>query len=274
MLINYDIALEKLKADSADKKVLELLSAIKGFQIDDLTNLSAKQLLVVANRLEITEASVRMALSRQTKQGKLIRESGRYTLASLKQPFRLPRFWLDIRHRSISWKGDWFLLNLGEHKFSPTIMRRLSRKAELLGLAHLPSIGWVRPNNLTDLNSEVVFHFEKVTGQSDFIMGTLSDLSVTRQDKFMKAWPTAKLNTFYQEALTFITDEQHKIKEMKDQDILVRSFAIGRFLVEYLSNDPWLPSQMVNVADREQLVNASMAYYQEIMPAWLSVLQE
>jgi len=273
MLINYDIAHAKLKADSADKKILELLSATKGFQIQELSSLSAKQLLRIADCLEITEASVRMALSRQTKQGKLVREHGRYSLVSAKRPFHLPRFWLDIRKLSKSWDGNWFLINLGGQKYTPTITRRLARKANLLGLQQIPTIGWIRPDNLINLHEEVQFHFQSVTNRNDFIMGKLSGVSESQFRQFTLAWPTDKLNDFYHNALIFITNERKKLAEMSDKDILMRSFTIGRLIIEQLSYDPWLPEQMIDAGSREKLIEETILYYQKIKPAWLNLLQ-
>ncbi len=272
MLITYEMAQQKLKEDSADKKILELLSATKGFQIDSLTSLSAKQLLGVADRLEITEASVRMSLSRQTKQGKLIRENANYSLTSSKQPFILPRFWLDLTQRCGPWKNDWFLVNLGHQKFKPTIMRRLQRKADLLGLKFIPSLGWIRPNNLTDLNSEVTFHFGLVTGTEHLLTTTMHGLSANWQTEFAQLWKTDEMNLCYQHNLAFIKQEQKLLDELDSQDILVRSFAVGRLIVEYLANDPWLPDNMIDYHSRNQIVEEAMKYYQKIMPDWLSAL--
>lgn len=272
MLITYEMALQQLKEDSADKKILELLSAIKGFQIESLTSLSARQLLVVADRLAITEASVRMALSRQAKHGKLIRANGSYALTSNNHLFALPRFWLDMQERCDAWHHDWFLINLGQQKFKPTIMRRLTRKAELLGLKMIPSLGWVRPNNLTNLHSEVAYHFELVTGSCDFLISNMVELTDVWQKEFTKQWNISELNHGYQHNLSFIRDEQSALDKLNDREILIRSFAIGRLIVEYLANDPWLPNDMVDHQSRNLLVEEAVKYYQKIMPAWLRVL--
>lgn len=272
MLITYEMALQQLKEDSADKKILELLSATKGFQIESITSLSARQLLVVADRLAITEASVRMALSRQTKHGKLVREDGSYTLSRNNHPFILPRFWLDIKARCDVWHNDWFLINLGQQKFKPTIMRRLNRKAELLGLKLIPSLGWIRPNNLTDLHCEVAFHFESVTGSSHFLTSKMVELTDDWHNEFTKQWNISDLNHGYQHNLCFVREEQNELDDLSDREILIRSFAIGRLIIDYLANDPWLPNDMVDHQSRNSLVEEAIKYYQKIMPAWLSVL--
>ncbi|GAC14656.1 phenylacetic acid degradation operon negative regulatory protein [Aliiglaciecola lipolytica] len=272
MKLNYEIALERLATDSADKKVLELLSATKGFQISELTSLSAKQLLTIAEKLDITEASMRMALSRQTKQGKLIRNKGKYALAKSLNPFVLPRFWLDIKHRKMHWCGDWLLINQGDLKLNPTILRRLNNKAELLGLKFIQSLGWVRPNNLVDLREEVLFHFNAVIEQSGLLICYLKEIDKQWLAQLMQSWPVQQLNQFYTDAYEMISNECDLIAKATDREVLIRSFAIGRLLVENLSKDPWLPAEMIDESARTRLIDQSVEYYEQIKPAWLKVM--
>ncbi|MDO6711815.1 hypothetical protein Q4567_13860 [Aliiglaciecola sp. 2_MG-2023] len=272
MKLNYQVAIERLAADSADKKVLELLSAIKGFQISELTSLSAKQLLVIADKLEISEASLRMALSRQTKQGKLIRENGKYSLAKSRKPFVLPRFWLDMQQRSANWDGEWLLVNQLQHKFSPTIMRRLNNKADLLGFKSFPTLGWLRPNNLIDLREETLFHFHSVVEEPQFLTCCLTDIDEASIGLFTQSWPLDKLNQFYHKAYELIFSESELLETLSDKDILIRSFAIGRLVVEYLSKDPWLPEDLIDLPARTRLFEQTVEYYQKITPLWLNVM--
>ncbi|MEP4892076.1 MAG: hypothetical protein ABJV04_18795 [Aliiglaciecola sp.] len=274
MKLNYQIAIDRLDADSADKKVLELLSAIKGFQISELTGLSAKQLLVIADKLGISEASMRMALSRQTKQGKLIRDNGKYALAKGKNPFVLPRFWLDIKPRSIKWNGQWLLVNQLQHKFTPTIMRRLHSKAELLGFKFFQNLGWVRPNNLNDLAEETIFHFHSIIDKPKILIGNLTDIDPETAKLFKHSWPTDELNQFYVDANELIANECNSMESQSEQDILVRSFALGRLVVEYLSKDPWLPRELIDLPARNRLFDKTVEYYQKITPLWLNVMNQ
>ncbi|GAB2701516.1 hypothetical protein [Aliiglaciecola aliphaticivorans] len=274
MKLNYQTAMERLDADSADKKVLELLSAIKGFQISELTSLSAKQLLLIADKLGISEASMRMALSRQTKQGKLIRDNGKYSLAKSKNSFVLPRFWLDLKKRNLNWSGQWLLVNQLQHKFSPTIMRRLHNKAELLGFKFFHNLGWVRPNNLSDLLEETAFHFHSIVEQPQMLIGNLTDIDAGTTHLFSQSWPLDELNQFYVDANELIVNECQSVESLSDKDILVRSFAIGRLVVEYLSKDPWLPGTLINLPARTRLFDKTVEYYQQITPMWLNVMKQ
>lgn len=274
MKLNYQLAHQRLLADSADKKVLELLSATKGFQLPNIDSLSAKQFLNIAHRLELTEASVRMALSRQTKQGKLTRDNGRYTLTRNQNPFVVPRFWLDIRHRCVDWQQDWLLVSFTDTKLSTTVNRKLARRAELLGLKFVPNLGWIRPNNLNKLQQEVDYDLSQVTGHRDFLCAILGAVDDTQQQKFQQYWPLQQLNQFYTDTSTFIENEISSITGLTDNEILKRSFAIGRLLVEQLSLDPWLPEEMIDAEARERLFYVSNTFYQQIKPAWLNILAQ
>lgn len=274
MKLNYQLAHQRLLADSADKKVLELLSATKGFQHPDINSLSAKQFLNIAKHLELTEASVRMALSRQTKQGKLNRDDGRYTLTRNQNPYVVPRFWLDIKYRCQPWKQDWLLVSFTDAKLSITVSRRLVRRMELLGLKFVPNLGWLRPNNLSELQQEVSYDLSNATQSNDFVCAILTSLDTNQQVRFQKLWPLAQLNQFYVDAEIYISEEMNRTVSLPDDDILKRSFAIGRLLVEQLSIDPWLPEEMIDVNARERLIRTSTSYYQQIKPAWLNILEQ
>ncbi|WJG10890.1 hypothetical protein [Aliiglaciecola sp. LCG003] len=272
MFLTYDIAQQKLVADSADKKILEFLSAIRGFQNDQMKSLNAKQLLIIAQRLGLTEASVRMALSRQTKQGKLLRVKGRYMLASSQKEYLLPRFWLDIKSRSIDWQGDWLLVNVASQKLGATVSRRLSVKAELLGLKYIPALGWIRPNNLLNLREEVLYHFQQFVDESNILIAQLAHISPEWEQQFCSNWSPQALNQFYQNSVKFMQTEISNMTNLDDDQVLIRSFTIGRLLVEYLSKDPWLPERLIDLQARSELVNEASKLYQLIKPAWMNVL--
>lgn len=274
MEVSFQAAEAHLQAASADKQILELLSATKGFLQENLSDLSAKQLITIGTYFSMTEASIRMALSRQSKAGKLLRQKGRYMLAKNQKPFLLPRFWLDLGRRSMDWKYDWFLINAADTKFSTTLMRRLNQKAELLGLRNLPSLGWVRPNNLIDLKEEVIYHFSQVAPEINWFSAVLTQIPCQKQSEMQAGWPIASLNQFYTDGVQLMNEEKVKLAQLSDQDVLVRSFTVGRFIIHYLAQDPWLPKEMVDVEMRQKLTDQLIAYYQQIMPHWLKVLNQ
>jgi len=277
MEITYEIACQVSDKVSVDKKVLELLSATKGFaKINDgiasSKRLSAKQFLLIGKHLGLSEASVRMALSRQTKNGKLERSSGLYSLVNQNQPFLLPRFWLDIESRVTKWQGDWFLVSLAGHRVNATQTRNLTKKATFLGLAKIDGLGWVRPNNLTNLKHEVSHHFEQVLENKNFLTSNLLELDAEWQSSMHARWPVNRLNQFYIQTTKTLVDERLRLSKASKDEIVHRSFTFGRLLIERLSHDPWLPSQMIDLQSRQNLIDESKAYYLQIMPAWFDLM--
>lgn len=273
MKITYELALQQLQATSADKQVLELLSATQGFLNDNLKQLSAKQLICVGEELGLSEASVRMALSRQTKAGKLARINGLYGISKQQKPFSLPRFWLKTSKRSMNWQDQWLLFSAAQGKLDTTTARRLGKRANLLGLRHIPNLGYMRPANLQDLAAEVRFHFESVAPKIRWTSATLVDLDKQSKLSWPQMWPVDALNEFYSSALEFIEYEFNLIDELDARRVMNRSFACGRLIVENLAVDPWLPAQWVDGRARNELLDRTLDYYQKIMPIWLQVLE-
>ncbi len=274
MSVNYKTALESLNNTSADKQVLELLSATKGFFNHEFEQLSAKQLIGVGQQLGLSEASVRMALSRQTKAGKLVRNQGRYRIAKQQNPYSVPRFWLHSTKRLRAWQGDWLLVHSGQSKTDPTIQRRLLKCAELLGLQHIPHLGYIRPNNLDLLREEVLYHFTSIAPDIQWTSGYWVGLDNASVEQYRGLWDCKKWDDFYHEALDFILQEQGLLKTLGVKCILNRSFICGRMIIEQLSIDPWLPEPWVDNSVRQQLIEQTMKYYQMIVPSWLQCLQE
>lgn len=273
MELSFKLAQGRFNTTSADKIVLELLSATKGFTSAGLSDLSAKQLLCICSHLNLSEPSVRMALSRQTKNGKLKRKSGRYSLTKSTRPFPTPRFWLDINHRLKPWSGEWLLVSLADQKVNATVMRRLQRKASLLGMHWIPGLGWIRPDNLHDLQQEVAINFAAILEQHEFYCAKMHSFSENWLANIVDQWQTTKLDQFYSQALRVMNEEEALLAGLDHEQILIRSFIIGRMLVEMLCEDPWLPAEMVNHSARSKLFDVGVEYYKLIMPAWFSVLE-
>lgn len=274
MNITFEFATQQLQSTSADKQVVELLSATKGFQEPKIEQLSAKQLIAVGQELGLSEPSVRMALSRQTKAGKLVRNDGLYSIAKQQNPYSLPRFWLQSSKRTHEWQKDWLLIHSLSGKPDTTTSRRLGKCAQMLGLMLIPSLGYIRPNNLDDLAQEVVYHFNQVAPNSQWLSAYLLDVDDTTLNYWEQLWPTDELNRSYNQAVAFIQQEQQILCSLSPRCVLNRSFACGRLLVELLSNDPWLPGLWVDETKRQELIEHTLAYYQAIKPSWLEVLDK
>ncbi len=277
MDITYEIACQESDKVSVDKKVLELLSATQGFEQKPYASsreiqISAKQFLVIGSHLGLSEASVRMALSRQTKNGKLIRKDGLYSLARQSQKYSLPRFWLGIETRDQEWHGEWLLVNLGKRKNTATITRNLQKKAKLLGLSWVAGLGWVRPNNLSNIEDEVNFHFKQILKDDLFLVANVSNLAAFWTANFIENWPVTELNDFYKNARSALMEERTRLQNASLEQTIVRSFTFGRLLIERLSHDPWLPSQLIDKSAQQQLIDETKAYYKQIMPAWFELL--
>lgn len=221
--------------------------------------------------MDISDAAMRVALTRLVASGKLTRpERGTYAID--REAGALARTVNDWKQKHLHtqpWRGDWLAVHDADvQRSDKSGWRRHSLAMALRGFAPLRSSLLVRPNNLAGgLVAER--HSLLALGLSSRAMVfCLTDLEPSRQADARALWDTGRLGEDHRRLRMALCRSQRLLPKQKLESALRESLVLGRTVIAYLLRDPVLPPELMGPGSRVALVEAMSAYQIEALRLW------
>ncbi len=239
--------------------ILDLLLVGNGIPI------SAKEAVAACDVFDLAEVSARVALTRLLADGLIKSVSrGLYQLGpNAVEVAAEVGTWRNTSQRIKEWRGDYITIHTSSlGRTDRSALGRRERAFKLLGFKELEKGLHIRPNNL-GANLEVIRNRLKSLGlESEAIICVSSDFDDSVECHIKSLWDSKALINSY-------TKTTHQIQEwMKHADQLPlkvaaqESLLLGRAAIQQVVFDPMLPSQMFDVAQREEFIKTVIMYDQ------------
>lgn len=250
--------------------ILDLLSCVPGHE------LPASELRKACALFDVSEQSMRVALTRLSAQGKLISPSrGRYALQTCDNGlFREVSQWLRKEERVLSWQGNWVgVLDSAVSRTDRTLLRRHARALALRGFRQFQTGLHLRPDNLAGGVDGLRHELTGLGLAAGCAVFGVSDLAPEDQKKCVALWDTESLCEGYQNMLALLESSQRRLESMPPDKAGVESLLLGRSIIRQIVRDPLLPEQLLPGADRQKVLQQMRSYQVRAEAIWARLLR-
>ena len=225
----------------------------------------------------VTEANVRVALTRLTQQQK-IRKSGRgwYVLDEEHHPLHGHIESWATKDRDVrQWNGDWIAINDRDvERSARTPWTRHQRTMDLYGFKQFSPGLHIRPNNLL-LSLELVRDQLHQLGLEQEAQVFLAQGFSAAVDKVQRTlWPVAELRETYRKQKEMLAQSTAELRELPVEAAARESLLIGRSVIRQISQDPMLPKELMCGDELRQLIDAMHEYQMLARSLWRQVLAD
>ena len=260
--LKHTMTIAKLNARDL---IVDLLLGLQGREI------SIKQIIIAARLFEISENSIRVAVTRLSSEGIIEAiERGVYQFTNQS------REWADVmlnRKNGIKQTKPWNQQFIGVFtgalgRVDRTALHRRERALKHLGFKELEQGIYIRPDNLaisfeqlvTELHATGLEQTAKVCAIQFFDAQTIKIIT--------ELWSAKTLNQNYQKYAQMIEQWLETANEL-DLDIATKeSLLLGRQTISQLMNDPLLPEDFVDVKLRDQFAQSVQRLDQIGLELW------
>lgn len=247
-----------LKTQPTPKRlVLSLLS------VPDVPDISVRQFTRWAELFDIEAAAMRVAIGRLVKSG-LLRASRRgvYCIGAAGESLsRTARGWRDVEQRLQDWSGDWILAataHLGRSNRSE--LRTRERALRLEGMQALRQDLWCRPANYREPLEATRQRLLNLGLSSQAAMLRADQLAADLQSEASALWPVKELESNYRELQLVLATSTERLPGLSLEAAARETFLIGESVIRRINADPLLPVEFIDVAARQKLIAAMLAY--------------
>jgi len=255
---------------SANELVLDLLETHNAHE------LSVAALCRAAGVFLLTEQSVRVALSRLVRQGKVSKTGrGQYALnpagSSL---FRDVENWLRKEQRAVAWEGGWVgVFDGAVPRRNRVAWRRHCRALDLRGLRSLSSGLQLRPDNLAGGVASLRGDLEGLGLAPGAVVLGVDQLAAADEDAVRHLWDGAALRRDYREMLSWLERSGSRLEGMSQDQAAAETLMVGRAVIRGIIRDPLLPDALVSGEDRRELIARMRDYQDRAKVIWMRVLE-
>ena len=231
--------------------------------------------LVQAGALfEIAEGSVRVALSRLAAEGRVERDDrGRYRLGRAAAPVQtVVGGWRRLDRRVHAWRGDWLAVQPPERARRGAAARRAAQALRLHGFASWRAGLWLRPANLREPLESLRERLHAIGLSTDAWLFRLDDLDPAAEQAARGLWDGPALNAEYRASRVALDASAEALPALDEGAAMRESFLLGGRVVQQLVLDPWLPEPLVEVGERQALLEAMRSYDRLGREAWAAFL--
>ena len=229
--------------------------------------------------LGIEENNIRVSLARLYASGRIERdERGRYRLgravAAISQRLRS---WRELGDRQREWQGDWIAVHCARLGRGPA-RRRRERALELLGFRELETGLSLRPDNLHGGITNARQHLISLATGDDarecalgrvFLM---QDLDPTSDLEARSLWDADRIARDAERSLRDLRASELRLTDLANNEAMVESFLVGGRVLRQLVRHPLLPTEILEPAPLDNLIEAMKHYDTLGREAWARFL--
>ncbi len=239
--------------------ILDLLLVGNGIPI------SAKEAVAACDVFDLAEVSARVALTRLLADGLTKSVSrGLYQLGpNAVEVAAEVGTWRNTSQRIKEWHGDYITIHTSSlGRTDRSALSRRERAFKLLGFKELEKGLHIRPNNLAT-NPEVIRNRLRSLGlESEAIICISSDFDDAVERHIKSLWDSNALIDSYKKTTHQIQEWVKHSDQLPLKIAAQESLLLGRAAIQQVVFDPMLPSQMFDVAQREEFINTVIMYDQ------------
>ncbi|MDF2417908.1 PaaX family transcriptional regulator [Acinetobacter beijerinckii] len=245
--------------------IIDLLLGLQGREI------SIKQIIIAAKLFDISENSIRVAVTRLSNEGVIEAiERGIYQFTAQSHE------WADVmlnRKNGIKhtkpWNHQYLAVLTGVlGRVDRTALNRRERALKHFGFKELEQGIYIRPDNLAipfkalflELQTSGLEKTAKICQINDFDESTLLNIP--------KLWPTQTLNENYKKYNGMIQKWLDTVDQLTLEIAAKESLLLGRQTISLLMNDPLLPQDFVDVELRQEFASSVQRLDQTGLLLW------
>ncbi len=245
--------------------IIDLLLGLQGGAI------SIKQIIVAARLFDISENSIRVAVTRLSSDGVIEAiERGIYQFTVQSHE------WADVmlnRKQGIKQTKNWnhqylAVLTGALGRVDRTALNRRERALKHFGFKELEQGIYIRPDNLA-IGFDALFSELKSSGLEESAkICQINHFDATTLANLPKLWATQTLNQNYEKYAQMIQQWLATVSQLSLEDAARESLLLGRQTISLLMNDPLLPEDFVDVQLRQQFAASVQQLDQTGLDAW------
>ena len=251
--------------------IIDLLLGLQGREI------SIKQIILAARLFEISENSIRVAVTRLANEG-VIEAIGR----GVYQFTAKSHEWADVmlnRKQGIKptkiWNKQYLAVFTGKlGRVDRTALNRRERALKNFGFKALEQGIYIRPDNLA-ITFDDLFSALKASGLEEGAnICQINHFDKTTLIQIPQLWPTQMLNQNYEKYYQKIQKWLFMVNQLSLEEAAKESLLLGRQTISLLMNDPLLPSDFVNVQLRDQFAASVQQLDETGLELWQKFYEE
>ncbi len=225
---------------------------------------SVKNLMSTASLFSINENLMRVTLSRLAARGLIERVSrGHYRLTNASDPIsEFVEEWRLGEQRRRPWQGRYLLAQATKYQHKDTWIMNIT------GFRPLNPGLWARPDNLRRQGDELI---EWLTGLGlEASVVVVSDASLTNRDagQLMDQYELRHLELRLKRLRNKLESSLTRLATLPQKTAMKQSFYLGGEALELLAKDPYLPEEIQNPDERQQLWQTMINYDAAGRLAW------
>ncbi len=233
--------------------------------------ISIKQIIIAAKLFEISENSIRVAVTRLSSEGVIEAiERGVYQFTHRSHE------WADVmlnRKRGIKHTKVWnhqylavFTGGLG--RVDRTALHRRERVLKHFGFKELEQGIFIRPDNLAIEFDDLIIELRNSGLEENARVCQINHFDAHTASSIPSLWPTEILNQSYKKYSQVIQEWLLNVQQLDLEEATKESLLLGRQTISLLMNDPLLPEDFVDVAGRNQFAASVQQLDQTGLALW------
>ena len=245
--------------------IIDLLLGLQGREI------SIKQIIIAAKLFEISENSIRVAVTRLSSEG-VIEAIERGVYQFTVQSHEWANVMLNRKNgikQTKKWTHQYLAVFTGElGRVDRTALNRRERALKRFGFKELEQGIYIRPDNLA-ITFDHLFSELKASGlEMTAKICQISHFDETTLATIPSLWSTQTLNQNYEKYSQMIQKWLATVDRISLEDAARESLLLGRQTISLLMNDPLLPENFVDVQLREQFALSVQQLDQTGLELW------
>ncbi|PKF32317.1 PaaX family transcriptional regulator C-terminal domain-containing protein [Acinetobacter proteolyticus] len=245
--------------------IIDLLLGLQGNAI------SIKQIIIAARLFEISENSIRVAVTRLSSDGVIeALERGIYQFTL--QSHEWANVMLNRKHglkQTKVWNQQYLAVFTGElGRVDRTALNRRERALKHLGFKELEQGIFIRPDNLAISFDQLELELKTSGLESSAKICQISHFDAKTLALIPALWSVQTLNQNYQKYNQMIQNWLATVHQLSLEDAARESLLLGRQTISLLMNDPLLPKDFVDVELREQFAESVRQLDQTGLASW------
>ncbi|ENX57216.1 MULTISPECIES: PaaX family transcriptional regulator C-terminal domain-containing protein [Acinetobacter] len=245
--------------------IIDLLLGLQGRAI------SIKQIIIAARLFEISENSIRVAVTRLSSDG-VIEAIERGVYQFTVQSHEWANVMLNRKHgikQTKVWNQQYLAVFTGQlGRVDRTALNRRERALKHFGFKELEQGIYIRPDNLVIGFDQLITKLKTSGLESSAKFCQINHFDTETLTTIIELWSTQTLNQNYQKYSQMIQQWLSTVDQLSLEDAARESLLLGRQTISLLMNDPLLPEGFVDVQLREQFAQSVQQLDQTGLDAW------
>lgn len=224
-----------------------------------------------------TEQTVRVALTRLVKEGKVTSPArGYYAWNPVGNSLLLDvENWIAKERRSSPWHGGWVgILDSGVPRRNKTGWRAHERAMKLRGFERLSAGLSVRPDNLIGGAKALRKDMEGLGLAPEAHVFEVHALSGQDEQAARALWDKDDMLREYKVLVDRVSQHLARLDKLPPETAAAESLIFGRSVIRQIIRDPLLPEELLPCKQRLKLISLMQEYQTVAIKIWLKVLGE